>query len=155
MATVIHFVPKHRVVVQRARVEGNSRAGEHVRDFRDRAGGTMHAPSAGHGRAVTHFVERRVINRRCGLEVQDNDGNFGALHHRQNRGRKRVSRDVKKNQIHVLLPEAMSGFKGLERRINQAEIHHLDSGSFELVADDPDITFEALFESFELRPVGV
>jgi hypothetical protein len=49
----------------------------------------------------------------------------------------------------------MSGFKGLERRINQAEIHHLDSGSFELVADDPDITFAALFESFELRPVGI
>ena len=89
------------------------------------------------------------------LVVQDNDGNFGALHHRQNRGRKRVSRDVKKDQIHVLLPEAMSGFKGLERRINQAEIHHLDSGAFEPVADDPDITFEALFESFELRPVGV
>ena len=62
---------------------------------------------------------------------------------------------MKKNQIHVLLPEAMSGFKGLERRINQAKIHHLDSRSSEPVANDPAITFEALFESFELWPVGV
>ena len=49
----------------------------------------------------------------------------------------------------------MSGCKGLERRINQTEIHHLDPGALEPVTDDPDITFEALFESFELRPVGV
>ena len=49
----------------------------------------------------------------------------------------------------------MSGFKGLERRINQAEIHHLDPGTVEPSVDDPDITFQALLEPFELRPVGV
>jgi hypothetical protein len=62
---------------------------------------------------------------------------------------------VKKNQIHVLLPEAMSSFERIGRRINQTEIHHLDPGAFEPVADDANITFEPLFQSFELRPIGV
>jgi hypothetical protein len=49
----------------------------------------------------------------------------------------------------------MSSFERIGRRINQTEIHHLDPGAFEPVADDANITFEPLFQSFELRPIGV
>jgi hypothetical protein len=62
----VHLVPANRVIMQHPGdlMENQSRAVENVGDFRHRARAAMRQPFAGHGGAVAHFIEIRVVNRR-------------------------------------------------------------------------------------------
>ena len=153
----VHFVPANFIVVQHAGdlVKINFCAAENVGDFRHGTRGAKGEPVAGHRGAVAHFIEFFVINRGGGREVQNDDGNFGALHDRQNGGRKRVSRDVQKNHVHIRRTKFVSGFKRFFGIVNQAEVDDFDAGAFEFFLDGSHITFEPRLEAFELRPVSI
>jgi hypothetical protein len=81
----VHFVPADRVVIQHPGdlMKINARAAEDIGDFRHGARRAMCQPVARHRRAVAQRVGPGIINRRCRGKIQNNDGNFGALHHRQ------------------------------------------------------------------------
>ena len=75
-------------------VEVHARAAEDVGNLGNRTGAAVRQPLAGHRRAVVHAVERLVVDRRRGLEVEHDDRDARALDHGQDRGRQRVGRDV-------------------------------------------------------------
>ena len=149
------FIPARRVVVQHARdlVERDAGAVEHVGNFRDRAGGTVGEPLAGHLRAVAEPVEPGIVNRRFGREVEDDDRHLGPADDRQDGRRKGIRGGIQEDQVHVRLPEAMPGVDGLGRRVDQAQVDHLDAGRLQLVRDAPQIALQAFLQASELRPV--
>ena len=99
-------------------------AKERVGDFRDAARLTVREPFPGHFRPISECVERLIIDFRLWLEIQDdyrllefvNDGKHGR--------RKRIGRDVEKNNFNVLLLEAPSCVVRLKRRIYQSNINN-------------------------------
>ena len=60
-----------------------------------------------------------------------------------------------KNQINVFAPEAVAGLKCPGRRVNQPEVHNLDTRSGELLSDLFEIAFQSRFEPPELRPICI
>ncbi len=72
----VNLLVDDRVVLEHAcdLVELDTGSTEDVGDFRDGAGG-----------AVAHAVEGGVVARGGGLQVEDDDGNAGALDHGQDR----------------------------------------------------------------------
>ena len=120
----VHFVPAGRIIVQHAGdlVEGDAATLKDAGDFRHRAGAAMRQPFAGHRGAVGHFVKRRVVNGRGGLEIQDDDRHAGAPHHGQNRGGKRIGGDMQEDEVHVLLAEPVSGLHRPGRGVNEAQV---------------------------------
>ena len=89
------------------------RASEDVGDLRDGTGRAVGQPLAGHPRAVAHAVERRVVDRGRGLQVEDDDRHPRALHHRQDGRGERVGGDVEEDEVDVVLPEAVAGLAPL------------------------------------------
>jgi len=70
-------------------------------------------------------------------------------------GRKCEGNQVREDQIYVLLPETVSRVQRLGRRINQPQVNDIDPRPLEPSTDEAHIIFQARFESFELRPVGI
>ena len=70
---LVDLAPAVRVVVQHAGdlVERDARALEDVGDLRHRTGRAMGQPFAGHRGAIAQPVEGCVVDRRLGLEVED------------------------------------------------------------------------------------
>ena len=73
----------------------------------------MREPLAGHGGAIAHPVKALRSQSRPPAPVEDDDRHFGALHHRQHGGGKRIRRDVQENQIHVGAAELVAGLQRL------------------------------------------
>jgi len=65
-------------------VKGYARASQHVSDLRDRAGGAEREPFAGHGGTILQAVEGLVIDRRFGLQIQNDNRHARALYEREN-----------------------------------------------------------------------
>lgn len=83
----VNLLVDDRVVLEHAcdLVELDTGATEDVGDFRDGAGGAIGEPFTRHAGAVAHAVEGGVVARGGGLQVEDDDGNAGALDHGQDR----------------------------------------------------------------------
>jgi hypothetical protein len=62
---------------------------------------------------------------------------------------------MQENQIHIRLTEGMPGIERLLRRIDEAEVHHLDVRTREPALDHADVFFEAFLQSGKLRPIRV
>ena len=77
---------------------------------RDRTSAAMGQPFAGHLGAITHLVERFVIERGDRLKIEDNDRHLGALHDGKDSGTQRVGGDVEENNVHIGPAEGMAGF---------------------------------------------
>ena len=91
----------------------------------------------------------------AGLQIQNDDGNFGALHDRQNGGGERVGGDVEKNQVHIGLAKLVTGSDGFFGRIDQPQIDDIDSGCSEKMSNTRDVAFQAFLQTRELRPVSI
>jgi len=152
-----HLAPARRIVLQHARdlVKRDAGAVEDVGNLRHRAGRAMGEPFAGHLRAVAELVEPRVINRRLGREVEDDDRHLRAPHNRQHGGRQRVGGDVQENQVHIRLPELVPRRERLLWRVHEAEVDDLDARQRQFLRDAREVAFEPLLQARELRPVGV
>ncbi len=129
------LVPRQGIVVQHPRdlVEGDPRAPEDVGDLRHRAGLAVGQPLAGHAGAVAEGVEPRVVDGGARREVEDDDRHPGPAHHGEHGGRERVGGDVEEDEVHVLLAEAVPGHRCLLRRVDEAQVHDLDTGPLQLV----------------------
>ena len=128
---------------------------EDVGDLRHRTSSAPREPFAGHRRAIAHLVEVLIIDRRPGLEIENNHRHLCPPHHRQHSGGKRISRNVQENQIHVGLAKLMPGLLRFLRCVDKSEIHDLDTGPSEFAGDLLDITSQTFAQSSELRPVSV
>ena len=62
---------------------------------------------------------------------------------------------MQKDHVDIGAAKFPAGRIGAVRRVNQAEVDHLDAGPRELLRHAGDVTFETFLESGELRPVGV
>lgn len=153
----LHLGPTGRIVAQQAGnlVEGDPATMEDGGDFRHRAGPAMGQPFAGHGGAVGHPVESRVVNCRGRLQIEHDHRHAGALHHRQDGRGERVSGDVQKDEVHILPAEAMPGFHSSGRRVNEAQVDNFHPGPGQLVRHDPQITLQTPFQTLELRPISL
>ena len=130
-----HFVPARGIVAQHAGhlVERDAGPVEDVGDFRHRAGRAIRQPLAGHLRAVAELVERRVVDRGRGLQIENDHRHLRAANHRQHRRREGVGRDVQKDEVDVGPAEIVPGDERLLRRVDEPEVHDLDAQRRELL----------------------
>lgn len=113
----------------------------------------MSKPLARHLPAVAHAVERVVGNRRGRLKIEDDDRNFGSLHHRQDSRGQGVGSHMQEDQVNIRLPKAVAGLDRFLRCVDQTQVDDLDAGPCQPGLDHAQIAFQPLFQSFELRPV--
>ena len=153
----VDLAPAHRIVVEHAGdlVEAHAGALEDVGDLGHRAGGAVRQPLARHPRAVAQAVERGVVDRRLGGEVEDDHRHLRALHHRQHGGRQRVGSDVEEQQVDLAAAALAARLAGAVGVVDQAEVDDLDARPGELRRDAGHVALEALLQAGELRPVGV
>ena len=62
---------------------------------------------------------------------------------------------MEKDQIDIGAAELMAGGEGFFGCVDQAEVDDVDIGLAEKLSDLDDVGLQAVFESRELRPVGV
>lgn len=115
----------------------------------------MGKPLAGHARAVAHAVEGRVVDGRFRREIEDDDGDAGAPDDRQDGGTEGVGRDVEEDEIDIFTAEGVAGLVGFLRGVDETEVDDLHIGAGEFPGDGAEVSFEALLEAGELRPVGI
>jgi hypothetical protein len=62
---------------------------------------------------------------------------------------------VKKDQVHIFPPKPVSSLPRFGWSIHQSEVYHLHAGPGQLPAGRLKVTFQPVFETFELRPIRV
>ena len=94
-----------------------------------------------------------VIERVAGLQIEDEHGNAGALHHGQHLGRCGVGADVAENQVEAGACEEVTRIDGRRSGVHQTGGYDLHAEGGGLGFDEALIAFEAWLESWELLPV--
>ena len=125
--------------------EWDGRARKRTGNLRHAAGTAIGQPFAGVGVGIIERGDR--------LEIQDHDGGFGVLNDGQNRGRRRVSAHVAKDQIDARAAESFARLKTFGGIVHKARADDIGPPADALL-DFALIAFEALFEPMKLRPVG-
>ena len=142
---VVHLSPARLVVVQETGhlVKVDVRPPEDTGNLGDRACRAMREPFAGHGRAIPHRVDTRVVDRGSRLEVQHHNRHPRPPDRRQHRGAERIRGDVEKDQIDIFGAKPMPRIQRLRRRVDQAEIDDVHAGTTEPFGHDLHISVEA------------
>ena len=128
---------------------------EHARHLGYRARLAVGQPLAGHPAPVPQRIDIIVIDGRRRLQVQHHHRNIQAADDRQHRRRKRISRDIKENQLHVVLLKQCRRRIRFGRIVDHAGIGHFDAHRADPVRDLAPVTFEPVKQSFELPPIGI
>ena len=146
-----------RVTVQHAcdLVKRDACTSKHIGDFWHGAGGAIGQPFPGHAGAITHGLDRFVIDRSFWLQVEHNDRGLDLGHGSEHRARDRIGGGVQKNQIHLRLPKRLAGGKRFVGVIHHAQVDHLHIGSMQALRHLLHIAFQPLLQAVKLWPVGV
>jgi hypothetical protein len=153
----VDLSPADGIVVEHAGdlVKAYAGAFENIRDLRNRTGGTMGEPVAGHLCPVAEAVEAGVVDRWRRCEVEDDYGHLRALDHGQHGRRQRIRRDVEENHIDVGAAKLAARGKRTVGIVDEAKVHDLDSLTGEFRRNAAEIALETLLEAGELGPVRV
>ncbi len=101
------------------------------------------------------WVEGGVVDGGVGLEVEDEDGDFGAADEGEDGGGEGVGGDVEEEEVDFFAAAAASGGAGGGDGVDQAELEDVDAGAGELRGDAGQVRFQVRLEVEELGPVGI
>ena len=151
------LVPAGGIVVEHPGhlVKRDPRPVEDAGDLRHGTGGAVGQPLAGHPGPVAQAIERRVIDGRARLQVQEDHRDPGPPHHRQHRRRQGIRGHVQEDEVDVRLAKRMPGVEGLLGRVDQAEVDDHGPRVLQLPLDTLEIAFQPFLQPGELGPVGV